>query len=102
MTRLRRIKRNESFAIIAHDSPSLREALPGPSGQPSPSIEGESPHARKDIRSDDRRRDPPVVPDATAVVALAEFPLISSTVLPDAEELVRVLANVAAEISPRY
>ncbi len=29
---LRRIETHESFAIITHDSPSLREALPGPSG----------------------------------------------------------------------
>src|SRR6266436_2866266 len=32
IAQLRRIETHESFAIITHDSPSLREALPGPSG----------------------------------------------------------------------
>jgi hypothetical protein len=32
IAQLRSIKGHESFAIIAHDSPSLLEALPGPSG----------------------------------------------------------------------
>jgi len=32
MTQLRRIQTDVRFAMILHDSPSLREALPGPSG----------------------------------------------------------------------
>src|SRR6478736_7858201 len=32
ITQLRGIQRHESFAMLAHDSPSLLEALPGPSG----------------------------------------------------------------------
>ena len=35
IAQFRRIKRHKSFAIIPHDSPSLLEALPGQSGQPS-------------------------------------------------------------------
>src|SRR5207253_8671877 len=35
ITQLRGIESYESFAMIAHDSPSLFEALPGRSGQPS-------------------------------------------------------------------
>src|SRR4030095_4635065 len=35
IAQLRRIDTHEDFAIIAHDSSSLREALPGLSGQPS-------------------------------------------------------------------
>src|SRR5271166_232618 len=33
--RLRHVHADENFAILLHGSPSLREALPGPSGQPS-------------------------------------------------------------------
>src|SRR5262249_52481055 len=35
ITQLRCIESHESFAMLAHDSPSLLEALPGLSGQPS-------------------------------------------------------------------
>src|SRR3984893_17854429 len=51
IAQLRRIDTYKDFAIIRHDSSSLREALPGLSGQPSLRIEGESPQSGKDIRS---------------------------------------------------
>src|SRR5258705_3862029 len=35
IAQLRRIDADESFAMMPHDSPSLCEALPSPSGQPS-------------------------------------------------------------------
>ena len=35
ITRFRRIDSDEGFAMMPHDSPSMYEALPGPSGQPS-------------------------------------------------------------------
>ena len=35
ITQFRAIERHESFAMLAHNSPSLLEALPGLFGQPS-------------------------------------------------------------------